>query len=169
MIIMANWWEGSLKQAMGDRFKDVAVAPVPVGPDGSRSSSVSYSWLTLVNAKASRQKQDAAWGFLRWLNGPASGKNGSSAMADVLMSMGILPSRTSDVSAHQSELSDPFLKVYVDGLPSATPFPTVLGGEQMTEIVQKHLEDVIFGKASPAAAMAAAKSEADAALAKAND
>jgi multiple sugar transport system substrate-binding protein len=169
MIIMANWWEGSLKQAMGDRFKDVAVAPVPVGPNGSSSSSVSYSWLTLVNAKASRQKQDAAWGFLQWLNGPASGKNGSSAMADVLMSMGILPSRTSDVSAHQSELSDPFLKTYVDGLPSATPFPTVLGGEQMTEIIQKHLEDVIFGKASPPAAMAAAKSEADAALAKAND
>jgi multiple sugar transport system substrate-binding protein len=168
MIIMANWWEGSLKQAMGDRFKDVAVAPVPVGPDGTGSSSVSYSWLTVVNAKASTKKQDAAWGFLRWLNGSASGKNGSSAMADVLMSMGILPSRTSDVSAHQTELSDPFLKVYVDGLPSAMPFPTVLGGEQMTEIVQKHLEDVVFGKASPADAMAAAKSGADAVLAKAN-
>jgi multiple sugar transport system substrate-binding protein len=167
MIIMANWWEGSLKQAMGDRFKDVAVAPVPIGPDGSKSSSVSYSWLTVVNAKASKQKQDAAWGFLQWLNGPNSGKNGSSAMADVLMSMGILPSRTSDVSAHQSQLSDPFLKVYVDGLPTATPFPTVLGGEQMTEIIQKHLEDVIFGKASPANAMTAAKGEADAALTKA--
>ena len=168
MIIMANWWQGSLKQAMGDRYADVGVAPIPVGPNGTKSSAISYSWLTIVNAKASQAKQDAAWEFLSWLNGPTSGKNGSSAMADVLMSMGILPSRNSDLTAHQSDLSDPFIKSYVDQLPNATPFPTVLGGEQMSQIIQKHIEDVIFGKASPADAMKAAQDEAADALEKAN-
>lgn len=168
MIIMANWWQGSLKQAMGDRYADVGVAPVPVGPSGQKSSAISYSWLTIVNGKAAQPKQQAAWDFLAWLNGPDSGKTGSSAMADVLMSMGILPSRTSDITAHQAQLSDPFLKVYVEQLPSATPFPTVLGGEQMSQVIQKHVEDIVFGKASPADAMKAAQDEAAAALQKAN-
>jgi multiple sugar transport system substrate-binding protein len=174
MIIMANWWQSSLQQAMGDRYADVGVAPIPVGPSGSKSSAISYSWLTIVNAKATQAKQDAAWEFLAWLNGPESqnvvkgGKPGASAMADVLMSMGILPSRTSDLKAYEKELSDPFLKVYVDELPNATPFPTVLGGEQATQVIQKHIEDLLFGKASAADAMKAAQEEAADALAKAN-
>ena len=168
MILMANWWQSSLKEAMGNKYSDVGVAPVPVGPQGTKSSAISYSWLTVVNAKAAQAKQDAAWQFLAWLNGPESGKAGSSAMADVLMSMGILPSRNSDIKAHEAKLSDPFLKVYVEQLPNATPFPTVLGGEQASQILQKHVEDVVFGKATPAAAMKAAQDEAADALRKAN-
>lgn len=175
MIIMANWWQGSLKEAMGDRYADIGVAPIPVGPSGSKSSAISYSWLTVVNAKAGQARQDAAWEFLAWLNGPDSaqavsgGQAGSSAMADVLMSMGILPSRDSDLKAHEVTLSDPFLKVYVEQLPNATPFPTVLGGEQASQIIQKHVEDLVFGKATAADAMRAAQEEAAAALAKANE
>ncbi|MGR6320669.1 extracellular solute-binding protein [Micromonospora soli] len=168
MIIMANWWQGSLKQSMGAKYSDVGVAPVPVGPSGSKSSAISYSWLTVVDAKATQAKQEAAWDFLAWLNGPESGKAGSSAMADILMSMGILPSRNSDLKAHEAQLSDPFLKVYVEQLPNATPFPTVLGGEQASQVIQKHVEDIVFGKASPADAMRAAQDEAAAALQKAN-
>lgn len=168
MLIMANWWQGSLKQAMGDRYKDVATAPVPVGPDGTKSSSVSYSWMTMVNGKANAGKQAAAWKFLTWLNGGDSGKNGSSAMGDILMSMGILPSRTADLSAHQTELADPFLKTYVDELPNATPFPTVLGGQEMTEAIQKQIESLVFGKTSPDAAMSAAQDQATSILNKAN-
>ena len=82
--------------------------------------------------------------------------------------MGIQPSRTSDIKAHDSELSDPFLKVYVEQLPNATPFPTVLGGEQMSQIIQKHVEDVVFGRAAPADALKAAQDEAATALSKAN-
>jgi multiple sugar transport system substrate-binding protein len=168
MIIMANWWESSLKQAMGSRFSDVGVAPVPVGPDGTKSSSVSYSWMTIVNGHSTSAQQAAAWKFLSYLNGPTSGKNGSSAMGDVLISMGILPSRTSDEAAHKQQLSDPFLKEYVSLLPSATPFPTVLGGEQMTDALQKQLEAVIFGQSSPAAAMSSAQSQAASILQSAN-
>ena len=168
MLIMANWWQGALKEAMGDRYEDVGTAPVPVGPDGTASSSVSYSWLTMVNAQADEAEQQAAWEFLSCLNGPESGADGSSAMGDILMSMGILPSRTSDLTAHADELSDPFLQTYVEALENATPFPTVLGGQQMTEALQKQIEAVVFGQTPPAAAMTAAQQQVSQILEKAN-
>ncbi|MDF5756229.1 ABC transporter substrate-binding protein [Spongiactinospora sp. TRM90649] len=159
MIVMANWWQSALKDAMGSRYSDVGVAPIPVGPDGEKSAAVSYSWLTVVNGKAAKPRQDAAWKFLTYLNGPDSGKQGSSAMGDILTSMGILPSRTSDLTAHQDELSDPFLAAYIKELPNAVPFPSVLGGEAMSQALQKHVENIVFGKASAEEAMTAAQRE----------
>ncbi|WP_298324031.1 extracellular solute-binding protein [Haloactinopolyspora sp.] len=169
MIIMANWWKGSLSEAMGDRFDDVGVAPIPVGPSGSEPTGVSYSWLTVVNEQAQPAQQEAAWKFLSWLNGESSGEDGSSAMGDILMSMGILPSRTGDLDAHADDLSDPFLSAYVDQLPAATPFPIVLGGEELTVSVQQQLENVIFGSSDPETAMGQAQSEAQAILDKSGE
>lgn len=166
MIIMANWWQAALKDSMGDAYADVATAPIPVGPDGEKSSSVSYSWLTMVNGNADDAAQQAAWKFLTWLNGPDSGENGSSAMGDILIGMGILPSRTSDIEAHSETLSDPFLKTYVDGLPDATPYPTVVGGDAAAQALQKHIEALVFGQEAPQDAMSAAATEVDAALGK---
>lgn len=159
MIIMANWWESTLKDSMKDNFKNVATAPIPMGPSGSGSHSVSYSWSDVVSAHASQDQQAAAWKFLKWLNGSSSGKNGSSAMGDILMGMGILPSRTSDLSAHQSELSDPFIKTYVDQMANAMPFPIVLGGDEITTKLQKDIESIDFGQASPKQAMTQAQSD----------
>lgn len=167
MIIMANWWQGGLKTAMGDAYAEVATAPIPVGPSGSVASPTSYSWYTQVNAQASEAQQAAAWAFLSWLNGPDSGTNGSSAMGDILMGMGIIPSSTADVAANAEALADPFLKAYVDMLPNAAPFPTVLGGQAATDAIQKQVEALIFGQASAADAITNMKAEADAALQKA--
>lgn len=164
MIIMANWWESDLKQAMGSKFQDVATASIPVGPSGSRSSSISYSWLTAVNAHASPAAQQAAWKFLQYLNSPASGKSGSSAMGDILLGQGVLPSRTSDLAAHRADLADPFIKTYVGEIPDATPFPTVVGGEAASDALQTSLENLIFGRTSPSSAMDTADQAVNAAL-----
>jgi multiple sugar transport system substrate-binding protein len=164
MIIMANWWQSALQKTMGDKFSDIATAPIPVGPNGQKSSSISYSWLTVVNGHATSAAQDAAWKFLQFLNGPTSGKSGSSAMGDMLMGQGILPSRTSDLAAHQSQLSDPFIKTYVDQLPNATPFPVTVGGAQASDALQTHIENLIFGRESPSEAMKNAETEVNAAL-----
>ncbi|WP_376796027.1 ABC transporter substrate-binding protein [Thermogemmatispora sp.] len=158
MIIMANWWESNLRAGMGERFNDVGTAPIPVGPHGSGSHSVSYSWSTVVSANADPAQQEAAWQFLQWLNGPQSGQRGSSAMGDILMGMGILPSRTSDLSAHQAELDTPFIKTYVQQLKNSIPFPTVLGGDELTTSLQKTLEALMYGQSSPQQAMAQAQS-----------
>ena len=167
MIIMANWWEGALKSGMGDKFADIATAPIPVGPHGDKPHSISYSWMTVVNAKASDAEQKAAWDFLSWLNGPKSGPNGGSAMGDILVSMGILPSRTSDSAAFADKLSDPFLKAYIDEVPDAKPFPVVLGGQEFSESLQQTLEAVQFGKVSGADAATNAQTDAAAILSKA--
>ncbi|MDR7238859.1 ABC transporter substrate-binding protein [Neobacillus drentensis] len=148
MIIMANWWQSALKDSMGDKFSAIKTAPIPVGPSGSGSHSVSYSWLTSVNAKADKAQQEAAWKFLKWLNSNESGKNGSSAMGDMLMGMGIVPSRNSDIEAHKDTLATPFLKPYVDELKNAKSFPIVLGGNELTTTLQQQLEQMEFGKAS---------------------
>ena len=161
MIIMANWWESALKAGMGDAFADVATAPIPVGPSGDVARSISYSWMTVVNAKATADEQAAAWDFLAWLNGPQSGPDGASAMGDILMSMGILPSRTSDVTAFADRLaSDPFLAGYTETLGNAKPFPVVLGGQEFSEALQKTLEAMQFGQLSAAEAQATAQADA---------
>src|SRR5690606_23386476 len=47
MLVMAPWWESALKTAMGDRFQDVGVAPIPGGKTGSKS--LLYTWFWAVN------------------------------------------------------------------------------------------------------------------------
>jgi len=167
MIIMANWWESALKAGMGDRFADIATAPIPVGPSGDTARSISYSWMTVVNAGASEAEQQAAWDFLAWLNGPDSGPNGASAMADILMSMGILPSRISDVLAFEEQLGTPFLAGYVDVLENATPFPVVLGGQELSEALQQQIEALQYGQVTAEEAQANAQADAEAILERA--
>jgi multiple sugar transport system substrate-binding protein len=158
MIIMANWWESALQSSMGDKFKNVATAPIPVGPNGDGTAhSVSYSWSTVVSKHASSDQQQAAWNFLKWLNGSQSGKSGSSAMGDILMGSGILPSSNADLQAHQSELASPFIKTYVDELAHSVPFPVVLGGDELTTDLQKSLESVMFGQSSAQNALSQAQ------------
>jgi multiple sugar transport system substrate-binding protein len=160
MIIMANWWESALKAGMGEGFADIATAPIPVGPSGDKPRSISYSWMTVVNANAAPAEQEAAFAFLDWLNGPESGPNGASAMGDILMSMGILPSRTSDVKAFADRLKTPFLAGYVDVLGDARPFPVVLGGQEFTEALQQQLEAIQYGQETAAEAQKNAQTDA---------
>ncbi|MDX8448691.1 ABC transporter substrate-binding protein [Mesorhizobium captivum] len=167
MIIMANWWESALKTGMGDKFANVATAPIPVGPSGDKPHSISYSWMTVVNAKAGEAEQKAAWEFLAWLNSPKSGKNGASAMSDILMSMGILPSRSSDIEAHKDKLGSEFLSGYVSVLADARPFPVVLGGQEFSESLQQTLEALQYGQVSAKDAQASAEADATSILERA--
>ncbi|WP_027165293.1 extracellular solute-binding protein [Mesorhizobium sp. WSM3224] len=167
MIIMANWWESALKSGMGDKFANVATAPIPVGPSGDKPHSISYSWMTVVNAKAGEAEQKAAWEFLAWLNSPKSGKNGASAMSDILMSMGILPSRNSDIEAHKDKLGSEFLSGYVSVLADARPFPVVPGGQEFSESLQQTLEALQYGQVSAKDAQANAQADATSILERA--
>ena len=160
MIIMANWWESALKAGMGEGFENIATAPIPVGPSGDTARSISYSWMTVVNAGAEEAEQKAAWDFLAWLNGPESGKDGASAMADILQSMGILPSRSSDVATYEDELGRPFLKGYVSTLENAQAFPIVLGGQEFSEALQQVIEQLQYGQVSAQEAQANAQKDA---------
>ncbi|MDR3377010.1 MAG: sugar ABC transporter substrate-binding protein [Ancalomicrobiaceae bacterium] len=167
MIIMANWWESALKGGMGDKFANIGTAPIPVGPSGDKARSISYSWLTVVNASATAEQRQAAWKFLSWLNGPTSGKGGASAMSDILLSMGILPSRSSDVAAHGKDLNREFLTGYVKTLADAKAFPVVLGGQEFSEALQQVLEGIQYGRLTAEAAQKNAQADATSILERA--
>jgi multiple sugar transport system substrate-binding protein len=160
MIIMANWWESALKAGMGEKFSDIATAPIPVGPSGDTPRSISYSWMTVVNAGAGEAEQKAAWDFLAWLNSPKSGPNGASATAGILMSIGILPSRGSDVQALKDRLGSDFLAGYVSVLADARPFPVVLGGQEFSESLQQTIEALQYGQVSAKDAQTNAQTDA---------
>ena len=81
-------------------------------------------------------------------------------MGDILVSMGILPSRSSDVAAFADRLETPFLAGYVDVLADARPFPVVLGGQEFTEALQLQLEAVQFGQETAETAQANAQADA---------
>jgi multiple sugar transport system substrate-binding protein len=168
MIIMANWWESALRTGTGEAgFANIATAPIPVGPSGDSSRTISYVWLTVVNAAATEPQREAAWKFLSWLDGPASGENGASAMGDLLVSMGILPSRQSDGVALSQRLNSPFLAGYVSQLKTSKPFP-VLGGQEFTNALQHRIEAMQFGQERAAQAQEEAQRDAESILSKAS-
>jgi multiple sugar transport system substrate-binding protein len=169
MIIMANWWESALRTGMGDEeFANIATAPIPVGPSGESPSSISYTWMNVVSAAADEAEQAAAWDFLAWLNSPdstpADAPEGASAMGSVLMSLGIVPTRSSDVEAFSDRLATPFLEGYVSQLESATAFPIVLGGQEFTEALQAQIEALEFGQTDAQGAAETAQSDGEAIL-----
>jgi len=127
--------------------------------------SVVRSWKRRRYPGAAEQK--AAWEFLAWLNSPKSGKNGASAMSDILMSMGILPSRNSDIAAHKDKLGSEFLSGYVSVLADARPFPVVLGGQEFSESLQQTLEALQYGQVSAKDAEANAQADATSILERA--
>ena len=112
MIIMANWLRATLQASFVDGYENVGVAPIPVGPNGSKSVALQYNWLWSVD-KTSKNVGEA-WKLVKWMNSPlADGK--SSPMGEFLLAaLGSLPSRTSDQKALSTELSEYFLKAYVD-------------------------------------------------------
>lgn len=167
MLVMANTMQGNLMPTMGEDvfYEEIGIAPMPVGPSGAGSVGISYSWLNVVNAKASPEKQEAAWAFLAYLNGPESGGSGSSATGDVLMGLGIPPSRTSDMEAHQATIDEDSYRVEVANiLVDARPFPTVVGGEAASKALAEQVEAIIFGAKSGEQAMRDAQASVASAL-----
>ena len=49
---------------------------------------------------------------------------------------------------------------HVDSLANAVPFPMILGGQELTEMIQKKLEAIEFGELSAADAASQAQAEA---------
>ena len=160
MIVMANWWESALRAGMGDGFDQIGTAPIPIGPSGEVASSISYTWQTVVSTSATPEEQAAAWEFLAWLNGEGTGASDASAMSDILMSMGILPSRTSDVTANQDVLGRDFLSGYVSVLENARAFPIVLGGQEFSEALQQTIESLEYGQITAVEAQASIQADA---------
>lgn len=163
MVIMANWWRATLQASESiDYDTEVGVAPVPVGPSGTETATLSYNWLWSVDA--SSPHQEAAWDLIRWMNTPRADGSGS-PMGDFLVNaLGAIPSLISDQEAFAEDLGDPFLSAFVASTRYARPEPVVAGGQEVKTKLQTEIEAVLTGLQDPATALETAALEGDAIL-----
>ncbi len=163
MVIMANWWRATLQGSEAISYdNEVGVAPVPVGPSGTDSMTLSYNWLWSVDAGSANQ--EAAWNFIRCLNTEKEAGKGS-PMGDYLVhSLGAIPSLLYDQKAFATDLSDFFLQAYVDSTNYARPEPVVKGGQEVKTRLQTEIEAVLSGVSDAETALQTAADEGDAVL-----
>lgn len=113
MMILPTWMT-YVRGAMGDNFGHLGISPIPIGPSGTTSKSVTYNWLNTVTQRAEDEgRATEAWNFLRWLNEPkpagyiaALGRpigDQVSMMGDFLIYDSIVPSRTTDLTNGEVE------------------------------------------------------------------
>jgi multiple sugar transport system substrate-binding protein len=158
MTIMANWWRASLKQSFVDGYENVGVAPVPHTP-GNQSATLQYNWLFAVDNGS--KHRDEAWKFVQWMNTPASAGQPSPIGDFLVNALGAIPSRISDQEALADQLSDHFLKPFVESTAYAQPEPVVAGGQEVKTRLQTEIEAAWFGKKAPQEALDAAAAEAE--------
>jgi multiple sugar transport system substrate-binding protein len=162
LVVMANWWRATLIASESvDYETEVGVAPVPVGPSGEVSMTMSYNWLWSVDS--SSQNVDTAWDLIRWINTPRDGEG--SLMGDFLVNeLGAIPSLIFDQDAFADDLSDHFLAPFVESTFFARPEPVVAGGQEVKTRLQTEIEAVLSGMTDPASALEFAAMEGDAIL-----
>jgi len=113
-LIILPTWMTYVRDAMGDKFSHLGIAPIPIGPSGTESRSMTYNWVNTVTQRAANEgRAQAAWNFLYWLNTPkdkesinvAGPKPGLRPIGDQVSYMGdyliydsIVPSRTDDLN-----------------------------------------------------------------------
>jgi multiple sugar transport system substrate-binding protein len=163
MTIMANWWRASLRNGAGiDYDTEVGVAPVPVGPSGTASATMSYNWLWSVTN--SSPNQEKAWELIQCLNTETEAGKGS-PMGDFLVhALGAIPSNNSDREAFAAELGDHFESPFIDSVNYALPEPVVAGGQEVKTKLQAEIEAVLNGMEDATTALDIASQEGDSVL-----
>jgi multiple sugar transport system substrate-binding protein len=163
MIIMANWFRATLMDSYANGYENIAVAPIPHGPNGT-STTLQYNWLWGVDNGSPNREE--AWKLVKWLNTPAS-EGAASPTGDYLTSaLGAIPSRVSDQQALADRLSEAFLKAYLESTSSTRPEPVLIGGQEIKTALQTEIEAAWYGQKSPEQALADAAEEANRILAE---
>lgn len=158
MMIYANWYKDTLREAFGDAMEEtVGVAPIPGGPEWR---TLQYGFFWGVDSGSPHRR--AAWDLLEWLSTPHAG--GRSCTGDFLARLGALTGNRADLAA-SPEYDDAFSRPFVEAIRSgrAVAAPNVLHGAEL----QADLAAAIgraWGGEAPAAALAEADREITALL-----
>ncbi|MFJ6902830.1 ABC transporter substrate-binding protein [Streptomyces griseoluteus] len=149
MVISAGWWTGSLKSQMGDAYREVAVAPVPVPEPGDKPATLATGFMLGVNASSRHPRE--AWEFLRWLNSGRVGVGRGATvtrMSALQVSVGSLTGRADDMRTLLGKGGDPNLRPFLDALGYAVPEPNVPGAQQAKSLLRKNVEALWTGQRS---------------------
>jgi multiple sugar transport system substrate-binding protein len=152
MVVSAGWWTGSLKEQMGEGYRDVGVAPLPLPEADDKRATLSTGFMLGVNAASEHPRE--AWEFLRWLNTEkvrvkSAGKGATATrMSSLQVSVGSLTGRADDMRTLLSERTDPNLRPFLDALAYAVPEPNVPGAQQAKSLLRKNIEALWTGQRS---------------------
>ncbi|MFD4546642.1 ABC transporter substrate-binding protein [Streptomyces sp. NPDC058466] len=165
MVVSAGWWTGNLKAQMGEDYRDVGVAPLPVPEAHDKRATLSTGFMLGVDAASKYPRE--AWEFLRWLNtdkvSVKSAKKGAAAtrMSSLQVSVGSLTGRADDMRTLLGEGSDPNLLPFLDALAYAVPEPNVPGAQQAKSLLRKNIEALWTGQQSVDEALRTTRRQVD--------
>ncbi|MFJ4602463.1 ABC transporter substrate-binding protein [Streptomyces griseoluteus] len=162
MVISAGWWTGSLKSQMGDAYREVAVAPVPVPELRDKPATLATGFMLGVNASSRHPRE--AWEFLRWLNTDRVGVGKGTTvtrMSALQVSVGSLTGRADDMRTLLGKGGDPNLRPFLDALEYAVPEPNVPGAQQAKSLLRKNVEALWTGQQSVDESLRAIRRQVD--------
>ncbi|MFF8652168.1 ABC transporter substrate-binding protein [Streptomyces griseoluteus] len=162
MVISAGWWTGSLKSQMGDAYREVAVAPVPVPELRDKPATLATGFMLGVNASSRHPRE--AWEFLRWLNTDRVGVGKGTTvtrMSALQVSVGSLTGRADDMRTLLGKGGDPNLRPFLDALGYAVPEPNVPGAQQAKSLLRKNVEALWTGQQSVDESLRAIRRQVD--------
>ncbi|MGW1542203.1 ABC transporter substrate-binding protein [Streptomyces sp. NPDC002309] len=165
MVVSAGWWTGSLKALMGEDYRDVGVAPLPLPEADGRRATLSTGFMLGVNAAARHPR--AAWEFLRWLNTEkvdvrGAGEGGKATrMSSLQVSAGSLTGRADDMRALLGAHSDANLRPFLDALAYSVAEPNVPGAQQAKSLLRKNIEALWTGQQSVDQALRSTRRQVD--------
>ncbi|MEV8047333.1 ABC transporter substrate-binding protein [Streptomyces griseoluteus] len=162
MVISAGWWTGSLKSQMGDAYREVAVAPVPVPELRDKPATLATGFMLGVNASSRHPRE--AWEFLRWLNTDRVGVGKGATvtrMSALQVSVGSLTGRADEMRTLLGKGGDPNLRPFLDALGYAVPEPNVPGAQQAKSLLRKNVEALWTGQQSVDESLRAIRRQVD--------
>ncbi|MGE5587076.1 MAG: ABC transporter substrate-binding protein [Clostridia bacterium] len=145
MMIMASWYEQSLKQGLGDKYdKVVGVAPVPYI---KKPVNAGYTWFLAVDSASKNKK--AAWDFLMWFTAETQKPKNTTRLGDLMVeTIGSLPCREIDLANHPDTLNDLYTKTFVEQLKNSKPEPNVAQGAEVKTILANEIVEAWHGRKS---------------------
>ncbi|MFJ4467823.1 ABC transporter substrate-binding protein [Streptomyces sp. NPDC089424] len=165
MVVSAGWWTGSLKTLMGEEYRDVGVAPLPLPAADGKRATLSTGFMLGVNAAG--RHPAAAWEFLRWLNTEKVRVEGAepggraTRMSSLQVSAGSLTGRADDMRTLLGAHSDANLRPFLDALAYSVPEPNVPGAQQAKSLLRKNIEALWTGQQSVDQALRTTRRQVD--------
>ena len=129
---------------------NMAVAPMPVGPDGDAATTVGGgSWMVPTDSK----NTDAAWKFARWMSEPAQ----QVQWYEIFKNMPAVKDAWEDPAL----TSSPLLQTVEAGLETGISLPKVSTWTQVGTVIGEQMEKVVRGGLSAQEALDAAQAQAE--------
>lgn len=68
MWVDGSWNIDNNREIIGDKFK-WGIAPIPMGPDATPETALTYAWADMMSISATSKKKDLAWAFIQHMVG----------------------------------------------------------------------------------------------------